>query len=143
MKTMALDLGSKSCGVAISDTSNTFARPLENFRFETFDAPSLIVQLKGLLNLEPVSTIVLGLPKNMDGTLGAQAQHSLDFKQALEAQISIPIVLVDERLTSKMARASNIASGKKKKQRQAPVDAIAASILLQDYLDRQKLKEVL
>ena len=142
MKILALDLGTKSCGIAISDTSNTFARPLDNIRFEHFDEAYLIAQLKAILNVEPISTILLGLPKNMDGSLGAQAHHSLDFKLALEAAIDQPVVLVDERLTSKMAHAQTIQSGKKKKQRQAPIDAIAASILLQDYLDQQKLKEV-
>ncbi len=142
MKTIALDLGSKSCGVAISDVSNTFARPLDNIRFDVFDASELIVRIKAILNAEPITTIVLGLPKNMDGSLGSQAEHSLQFKQDLEAALDLPVVLVDERMTSKMAHATNRQLGKKKKQRQAPVDAYAASIILQDYLDAQKQKEV-
>lgn len=138
---MALDLGTRSCGLALSDPHAMFARPYAGWRFETFDPDDLIAKLRTVYEEEKVEEIVLGLPKNMDGSLGAQAQLSLQFAEALKEAFPCPIALYDERLTSRMASSQQRTLGKKKKQRQAPIDAYAASIILQDYLDHKKHKE--
>jgi len=138
---MALDLGTRTCGIAISDAFAMFAKPYAGWRFETFDADDLIAKLKDVYDKENIEEIVLGLPKNMDGTLGAQAQMSMQFAEALKGVFPCPVTLYDERLTSRMAASQQRLLGKKKKQRQAPIDAYAASIILQDYLDHKKNKE--
>jgi putative Holliday junction resolvase len=82
--------------------------------------------------------LVLGLPKNMDGSIGFQAQRSLDFKALIEKNMDIEVVLIDERLTSKMANSLMIQANMSRKKRKTKVDKIAATLILQSYLDSRK-----
>ncbi|MFW6319358.1 MAG: Holliday junction resolvase RuvX [Bacillota bacterium] len=137
MKVLGLDLGSRSLGIAISDQSKMIARGLENYRFDDMDYDQAINRIKHHLKQEPtIEKIILGYPKNMNGTIGTQGKLSETFKSMLEEATDIPIILWDERLTSKMASSQMIFSKKNKKKRQKTLDQEAAVLILQSYLDQ-------
>ena len=137
MKVLGLDLGNRTLGIAMSDELGFLARPVETFRFpeKEFElAKSHIVQL---VQTERIGTIVLGYPKNMDGTVGEQGTISETFQQMLQTSLNIPILLWDERLSSKMASSMMKDQNLKRTKRKASIDAMAAVVILQGYLDRQ------
>ncbi|MCK5762097.1 MAG: Holliday junction resolvase RuvX [Candidatus Izimaplasma sp.] len=138
MKKLGLDLGNKTLGIAISDELGFLARGLETFRFEDLDFDSALNHTLKLVNENKIEVIVLGLPKNMDGSLGIQANYTLDFKEKLMNISKINIVMWDERLTSKMASNMMISQNLKRKKRKKDIDKMAAVIILQGYLDSQK-----
>ena len=135
MKKLGLDLGNRTLGIAISDEMNFLARGLETFRFEDskFDIP--LNYTIDLINQHKIDTIVLGHPKNMDGSRGIQAEICEAFKADLQEKIKINVVLWDERLTSKMASNMMISQNLKRKNRKKDIDKMAATIILQGYLD--------
>ena len=135
MKKLGLDLGNKTLGIAISDDLNFLARGLETYRFKELDFNSALEYILKVIKDNNIDTIVLGLPKNMDGTLGEQANYSKDFKKSLEQKSNIKIILWDERLTSKMASNMMISQNLKRKKRKQDIDKMAAVIILQSYLD--------
>jgi len=137
MKKLGLDLGNKTLGIAISDELGFLARGLETFRFEDRDFDSALAYTVQLIEKEKITEIVLGYPKNMDGTIGEQGQISEQFKAKLETMSNVHITLWDERLTSKMA--SNMMKDQKLKRqkRRNDIDKMAAVVILQGYLDRQ------
>ena len=135
MKKLGLDLGNRTLGIAISDELNFLARGLETFRFEEKDFDSALQYTKELIIKYNIDVVVLGHPKNMDGSTGEQAQISEDFKKNLEEQCNVKVVLWDERLTSKMASNMMISQNLKSKKRKKDIDKMAATIILQGYLD--------
>ena len=135
MKKLGLDLGDASLGIAISDREGKFARGYENLKFKNRDVSIPLERVLELLRDEPVDTIVLGYPKNMDGSIGPQAKACERFKHKLEKKTDVPVVLYDERLTSKMAQSMMIDKGLKQKKRRRTIDQHAAVVILQDYLD--------
>ena len=142
MKKLGLDLGDKTLGLAISDELNFLARGLDTLRFEDRDFTKPLNELLELLKKEKVDTLVLGHPKNMDGSIGVQGQTSLDFRDMILEKIDIKIIMWDERLTSKMASNMMKSQNLKKKKRKQDIDKMAAAIILQGYLDslRQEKK---
>ncbi len=139
MKIIGLDLGRNSLGISISDQHQMLARGLENCRFETDEDYQVARQkIVSLLNEENIQTIVLGYPKNMDGTIGAQAIETERFKQLLEQDTTVPIILWDERLTTRMANTMMRDQKLTRKVRHKNVDKSSAIILLQSYLDIKK-----
>jgi len=138
MKVLGLDLGNASLGIAISDPHGMLARGVENYRFEQGDLIQGKTRVLELVQKEKVQAIVLGYPKNMDGTLGVQAKQSEVFRNMLLENIEIPIILWDERLTTKMASSMMIDQNLKRKKRKKTIDQSAAVILLQSYLDSKK-----
>ena len=138
MKKLGLDLGDRSLGIAVSDDLNWLARPIETFKFEDRDFTRALNYTLSLVNKHKVDTIVLGLPKNMDGTEGIQAQTCRTFKDSIIENINIKVILWDERLTSKMASNMMIDQKLKRKKRKQSIDAMAAVIILQGYLDSLK-----
>jgi putative Holliday junction resolvase len=140
MRALALDLGSKTLGLALSDPSGFLASPLVTLRFAQDDYDDALNQFEALLLKHPVDVIVLGFPKNMDGTIGYSAERSLFFKEEIEKFSSIPVVLWDERLTTVAAHKLLHANDKKQKQHKAVVDQLAAVQMLQEYLDAQKMR---
>jgi putative Holliday junction resolvase len=138
MRTIGLDLGSKTLGVAISDPSNTIATKLTTITFANNDFPYAIKELFAILKSAEIDKFVLGLPKNMDGSIGFQAQSSISFKTMLEETFKKDVVLWDERLTSKMAESVMIQANLSRKKRKTKVDFVAATIILQSYLDSRK-----
>ncbi|MFP4286584.1 MAG: Holliday junction resolvase RuvX [Candidatus Izemoplasmataceae bacterium] len=137
MKIMGLDLGSKTLGIAISDDFQMLARSLDTIRFNTNQYHEAIAKLKPFIDQFNIETIVLGYPKNMDGSVGFQGQETLKFKEKL-AVYNIPIILWDERLTSQMAQNYMIKDNKKRTTRKQTIDQEAAKLILQGYLDSKK-----
>ena len=140
MKAVALDLGTKTVGVAISDPSGFLASPLVTLRFESEDYDDALNQVEDLLKEHPVDAIILGFPKNMDGSVGYSGERSLFFKEEMEQFTSTPIILWDERLTSVAAHKILHSNNQKQKKHKAVVDQVAAVQMLQEYLDAQKVK---
>jgi len=138
MRAIGLDLGDKSLGVASSDVSQIIASTYTTIYFEKDDFHTAIESLKKVIKDLNPETIVLGLPKNMDGSIGFQAQKALNFKEMIEKDIKIEVVLIDERLTSKMADSIMLVADLSRKKRKEKSDKLAATLILQSYLDRRK-----
>ena|SRR5690606_33950940 len=131
-KVIAIDFGLKRTGLAITDESKLFA-----FGLETVESNKLMDYLISLFKKERIETIVLGEPKRLDGSDAHVTQNVYLLKEALEKQfVGVPVVLQDERFTSKMAFDAMLAGGLKKKQRQdkGMIDKVSATIILQEYL---------
>jgi len=120
-------------GIAISDELKVIAQPLEFIPAQPFAA--FLDRLKELLRLNEVELILVGMPRNMDGTYGPAAQKARDFITALQAAVNVPIKTWDERLTSVQANRYLIQAGTRRQKRKEKVDQTAAAILLQSYLD--------
>lgn len=133
MRYLALDLGDRYMGVAISDTLGMIARPLEVFDRTSRKAD--FEHLAALIDQHGVDTIVAGLPVNMDGTEGDQAAWVRDYTGALADAVATPVVLWDERLTTEEAK--EIMRSQGKTPTKAWIDAVAAAVILQSYLDAQ------
>lgn len=131
MRTLALDLGDRRIGVAISDTLGMFARPLEMFQRTSRVAD--FAHIRALIDEHQVQSVVAGLPINMDGTEGQQADWVRDYTAALGETLSVPVVLWDERLTTEEAKDILRAQGKTPSKDW--IDAVAAAVILQSYLD--------
>lgn len=135
MRYLGLDLGSRTLGVAVSDKTGLIATSLRTIRHnEEYDR--LLDEVQGLVNELGIDAIVLGFPKNMNNSIGPKGELSLDFKSKLEERLTIPIYLEDERLTTVTANNVLISGNVSRKDRKKVVDSIAATIILQSYLDR-------
>jgi putative Holliday junction resolvase len=133
MRILALDHGTRRIGVAVSDETKTIAQPLEYIPAEPF--AEFLERLKKILAEKEVDFILLGLPRNMDGSYGPAAEKVQIFAGILKAAITIPIKMWDERLTSTMANRVLLQGNVRRDKRKEKVDAMAAAILLQSYLD--------
>ena len=138
MRCLGLDLGSKTLGVAISDRTNLIASVYTTLRFDDEDYNSLIEPLREIILKEEIDTLVLGLPKNMNNTLGERAMITLEFKNMLEKEFGLRVVMEDERLTSVSANNILISADMSRNKRKKKVDGIAAEIILQGYLDKNR-----
>ncbi len=138
MRVVGLDLGSKTLGISSSDINQIIASAYKTINFSSDDYAKAIIELKKVCDELQPEKLVLGLPKNMNGTIGFQAQKSLDFKEMIEKEIDIEVILIDERLTSKMAESLMIKADLSRKKRKTKVDKIAATLILQSYLDSRK-----
>ena len=136
MRCLGLDLGSKTLGIAISDMTNCIASVYKTIYFKDEDYNSLIDPLKEIIDKEDIGTLVLGLPKNMNNSLGPRAMITLEFKEMLEKNFAIPVVMEDERLTSVISNNILISANVSRNKRKKKVDGIAAEIILQGYLDK-------
>ena len=138
---MAVDVGTRRVGLAISDATATLARPLETIavRSET-DAIERVLRRVTDLAAEDdgVSTIVVGLPVRLDGMPSEQSARVRTFVDALRQQTAIPIIVADERLTSREAESRLAVRERDWRKRKQKLDAAAAAIILQDYLDRAR-----
>jgi putative Holliday junction resolvase len=133
MRILAIDYGSKRIGIAVSDELKMIAQPLEYIPAEPF--AGFLKRLRELLQQSEVELVLVGMPRNMDGTYGPAALKTRDFVEALKSAFSVPIKTWDERLTSAQANRLLIAGGVRRQQRKEKVDKTAAAILLQSYLD--------
>ena len=136
MRCLGLDLGSKTLGIAISDRTNCIASVYTTIFFKDENYSSLIEPLREIIEKENIDVLVLGLPKNMNNSLGTRAVITLEFKKMLESNFSIPIVMEDERLTSVISNNILISANISRKKRKTKVDGMAAEIILQGYLDK-------
>ena len=135
MRYLGLDLGSRTLGVAVSDKTGVIASNYTVIRHnEEYDR--LLDEVKKLVDELGIDAIVLGFPKNMNNTIGPKGELSLEFKKKLENILTVPVVLQDERLTTKSAHDILIEGNVSRKNRKKVVDSMAASIILQSYLDK-------
>lgn len=140
MRYLGLDLGTTSLGVAISDKTNTLVSPLTLIKFKKEDYNDALNKLMEIIKDKNISKVVLGLPKNMDNSLGFAAQRSLNFKKILESE-NIEVILEDERLTT--VEAINIMknNGLKRINEQNKTDVLSAVLILESYLKRQNYEK--
>lgn len=136
---MGLDFGAKTVGVAVSDPLLITAQGVEIIRREREDKlRRTLARIEELIAEYEVEEIVLGLPKNMNDTLGERAELSLAFRDKLERRTGLPVTMWDERLTTVAAEQAMIEAGIRRKERAQHVDKIAACLILQGYLDSRK-----
>jgi len=133
MRILALDHGTKRIGVAVSDETKTIAQPLEYILAEPFAA--FLERLTKILVEKEVDFILIGMPRNMDGSYGPAAQKVEAFVAVLKSAITVPIKYNNRRLTSVMANRILIQGNVRRDKRKEKVDKMAAAILLQSYLD--------
>jgi putative Holliday junction resolvase len=133
MKVLGLDIGEKRIGIAVSDALRCTAQGLTVLNRSAVDDD--IGVIKELIDASQVSEVVVGLPKNMDGSLGEGAQKVLSFVSKLEEALSVPIVLWDERWTTVAATRMLLQADVTRKKRRKVVDKVAAVLILQGYLD--------
>lgn len=139
MRVLGLDYGSKTVGVAICDPLGWTAQPVETIvRNEENKLRKTLARIEALVKEYGVEKIVLGLPRNMDGSSGERVKKTLEFKAMLERRTKLPIILWDERLTTVAAEEILMESGIRRENRKAYVDQIAAGLILQEYLDSIK-----
>ena len=137
MKYLGLDLGSRTLGVAISDVTHTIATSYIVIRHnEEYDR--LLDDVEKIVKDEHIEKIVLGFPKNMNNTIGPKGEISLEFKKKLEQKLNIEVILQDERLTTKEAESVLIKNNTRRNKRRKVIDKLAATIILQSYLDKEK-----
>ena len=139
MRTVGLDIGERRIGVAVSDATSTLARPLGVLRSAGLDGDALDVVVREIARLageeDGVGAIVIGLPRRLDGSPTEMTPRVEQFARALGAKTSLPVALQDERLSSREAESRLALRDKDWRSRKAKLDAAAAAIILQDYLD--------
>lgn len=133
MRILALDHGTVRIGVAVSDEMRMFASPLEFIPASPL--AGALERLQQLIQEKDVELIVIGMPRNMDGSYGPAAQKVQEYVEQLRGAVTVPLVTWDERLSSVQAQRMLRQAGHKAKQQKGKVDASAAAILLQSYLD--------
>lgn len=138
MKYLGLDLGTRTLGVSISDQTHTIATTYKTIRYEEGNYVFLLNELNEIIKQEKIEKIVLGLPKNMNNTIGESAERCLNFKEQIEETLNIPVEMQDERLTTVEATNYMLEANMSRKKRKKKIDSLAANIILQTYLDRKK-----
>lgn len=137
MRYLGLDLGSRTLGIALSDKTGLIASSYTIIRHNE-EYQQLLIQVENIVKEYQVDEIVLGLPKHMNNDIGEKGNLSIWFKQQLEEKLKIPVHLEDERLTTKQAENLLIGNNTSRKKRKKVIDSVAATIILQSYLDRKR-----
>lgn len=141
MRIMGLDFGSKTVGVAISDSLLVTAQGIEIIRRkEENKLRQTLARIEELIVEYEVGEIVLGLPRHMNGTEGIRVELTNEFKEKLERRTGLPVALWDERLTTVAADKTMMEAGVRRENRKEYVDMIAATLILQGYLDRRNME---
>ena len=138
MRYLGLDLGTKTLGISLSDVTCTIASIYGTLRFNEGDFDSLILPLKKIVEEYKVGKIVLGLPKNMNNTIGESGERCLLFGKKISESLNIPVVMQDERLTTVEATHYMLEADMSRGKRKKKIDGLAANIILQTYLDKEK-----
>lgn len=140
MRILGLDYGSKTVGVAVSDPLGFTAQGVEIIRRKSENKMrQTLARIEELIAQYQVEEIVLGLPKNMNNTLGDRAEKSLELKETLERRTGLPVVMWDERLTTAEAERTLMETGVRRENRKQYLDQMAAVLILQGYLDRSNM----
>ncbi len=132
MRILALDLGEKNIGVAVSDPLEITAQGVKVIRRSNMSKD--LAHIRELVKEYSVEKIVLGYPLNMDGSAGEKARETLVFKEKLENVFSLPVVIWDERLTTVAAQRTLLAAGLRRSERKKVVDKVAAVLILESYM---------
>lgn len=138
MRALGMDLGTKTLGLAISDRAGIIASPYKLIRFK--DINDALNEVLEIIEKEKIEVLVLGLPKNMNNSLGFASERSLKFKEMLEKRININIELIDERLSTMEAEKILIGADLSRKKRKDHIDNTSAAIILDTYLRREEKK---
>ena len=131
-----MDLGTKTLGLAISDATGTIASSYDILRHDE-DYEKLVKMVGVVIEDNNIQELVLGFPKNMDNTIGERGHLAIEFKRMLEEEYNLPVYLQDERLTTVQAEHMLISNDTSRKKRKKVIDSVAATIILQSYLDRK------
>ena len=137
MKYLGLDLGTRTLGLAISDPVGIIATSYKILRHDE-DYDSLLPMLKEEIEKNHIEALVLGFPKNMNNSVGERGEIALAFKEKLEEEFQLPVYMQDERLTTRQAESLLISNDTSRKKRKKVIDSLAATIILQSYLDRKE-----
>lgn len=135
MRSMGLDVGSKTIGVAISDAMGWTAQGIETVKINEQVNDFGYKRLKELIKEYEVTTIVVGLPKNMNGTIGPRGEICQEFAKNIEKKFKVPVVLWDERLTTMAAERVLLEADVSRSKRKKVIDKMAAVMILQGYLN--------
>ncbi|MCX5999694.1 MAG: Holliday junction resolvase RuvX [Chloroflexi bacterium] len=135
MRFLGLDIGDKWIGVAASDPSGTLATPLT--RVGVVDAEGTVLAIERLVQDNEVGCVVAGMPYSLDGSLGPQARRVNDFLRILSERLQVPVKTWDERFSTVTAHQMMAEAGVRRKRRKQRIDAAAAALILQEYLDSQ------
>lgn len=136
MRYLGLDFGTKTIGIAISDRTNLISSSYKLIEYKDNDYSNAVSEIINIVNDNNITCIVLGLPKNMNNTLGNRAEETIKFKEFIQSKLNVEIILEDERLTTREAHKTLIEANMSRKKRKKNVDKVAASFILQNYLDR-------
>lgn len=139
MRIIGMDYGSKTLGISLSDETLLIANPIETIRYNTKE--ELFEKINKYFTDYEISKIVLGNPLNLDGSVSTRCEETMIFKKELEDKFNIEVILEDERLTSVIANNMLIMNNERRNNRKKVVDKLAASIILQSYLDRFNSKK--
>ena len=141
MRVLGLDFGSKTVGVALSDPLLVTAQGLEIIRRDKENKiRKTLARIQEIVETNEVDRIVLGFPKNMNNTIGERGNKTLEFKEMLEKRLNIHVIMWDERLTTVSADKTMMEVGVRREDRKQYVDSIAATFILQGYLDSLSIK---
>ena len=140
MRSIGLDLGSKTVGIAVSDALGMLARPVKTIRFPEDDYETALKMVIDEIKENEADRVILGLPKHMNGDIGIRGEISLMFKDMLMEKIDNEIILWDERLTTRSAERMLINANMRRDKRKKVIDQAAAVGILQGYLDSQRNK---
>ena len=138
MRYLGLDLGTKTLGISLSDESLLISSTYKTLRFSEGNYESLIPELSRIIDEFKISKIILGFPKNMNNTIGDRCETTLMFRDLLNKHFNIEVVLQDERLTTVEAHNYMIEADMSRKKRKNKIDTLAANIILQTYLDKER-----
>ncbi|SNX55324.1 putative holliday junction resolvase [Thermoanaerobacterium sp. RBIITD] len=137
LRTIGLDVGDKTIGVAVSDPSGLIAQGIKTLKRTIIEED--IIEIKKLVNSFQAEELVVGFPKNMNGTIGPQGQKVIEFVENLKKEIKLPIILWDERLTTVEANRMLIEKADMRRdKRKKVIDKLAATIILQGFLDHKR-----
>lgn len=139
MKILALDMGTKRMGVAVSDPLGITAQGLPNI--DRADMAKDMELIKNIIETNQIGEIVVGLPLNMDGSEGPKAKEAIAFGDALKGAFNLPVTLWDERLTTRQVERVMIEANTSRMKRKIKIDKLAAQIILQGYLDSRRRPE--
>lgn len=138
MRILGLDVGEKTIGVAVSDALHMTAQGVDTLSWDEENFDTAISQLEKIISEHDITKIVVGLPKNMNGTIGERGQASQKFAEFLNEQFNIPVELWDERLTTMAAERILLEADVSRKKRKNVIDKMAAVLILQSFLDAKR-----
>ena len=135
---MGLDLGMRTLGVSLSDTTLTISNLYKTIRYDDGMYIESIPELREIVKENDVTKIILGFPKNMNNTIGPKGEIAIEFQKELQEKLNIEVILQDERLSTVEATNYMIQADVSRKKRKKKIDGLAANIILQTYLDKEK-----
>lgn len=136
---LGLDIGDVRIGIAISDELEITAQGLPTFKRKYLEKD--IEGIKDIIESHEIMTVIVGLPKMLDGTIGVQAQKVIDFTNILKTKINVPVIFWDERLTTSEVNKMLIDADVRRSKRREVADKLAAQLILQGYLDRKRTEQ--